>query len=173
MNKKDPFLYFRKSLTILKITFIMIGLVMSSLTHAKLQLKNKNIILTDKTDIINSNQQQQTKRTITGVVTDSKNGETLIGVNILIKGTNQGVITDFDGNYSIQVSGTKTILQFSYIGFETREIAVENLGIIDVKMKADDTTLDEVVVIGAGTQKKVSVTGAITSRKGESLRLPT
>ena len=170
MNKKDPFLYFRKSLTILKITFIMIGLVMSSSTHAKFQLKN---LSADKTDIINSNQQQQTKRTITGVVTDSKNGETLIGVNILIKGTNQGVITDFDGNYSIQVSGTKTILQFSYIGFETREIAVENLGLIDVKMKADDTTLDEVVVIGAGTQKKVSVTGAITSMKGESLRLPT
>lgn len=135
-------------------------------------IKDKNIILANKTTE-STESQQKVNRNITGTVTDAANGETLIGVNIIIKGTSQGVVTDFDGNYSIDVPGPKTVLQYSYIGFETREITVENLGVIDVKMKSDDTTLEEVVVIGAGTQKKVSVTGAITSMKGESLRLPT
>ena len=135
-------------------------------------IKDKNIIIANKTTRVTETQ-QQAKRTITGVVTDAGNGETLIGVNIIIKGTSQGVITDYDGKYTIEVSGKSTVLQFTYIGFEMREITVDNLGVIDVKMKADDTTLEEVVVIGAGTQKKVSVTGAITSMKGESLRLPT
>lgn len=132
--------------------------------------REKNIILTSNTSTA---AQQQTKRTITGTVTDAANGETLIGVNIIIKGLNQGVITDLDGNYSIEVSGKNTVLLFSYIGFETQEIAVDNLGVIDVKLHPDDTTLDEVIIIGAGTQKKVSVTGAITNIKGEALRLPT
>lgn len=120
-----------------------------------------------------ASESNQQKRTITGTVVDATNGETLIGVNIVIKGTTQGVISDFDGNYTIDVPNSKSVLQFSYIGFETQEIVVENLGVIDVKLKPDDTTLEEVVVIGAGTQKKVSVTGAITSTKGSSLRLPT
>lgn len=147
-------------------------IVVSMFPNHSVVVKDKNIILTNKTTTIGESQ-QKASRNITGTVTDASNGETLIGVNIVIKGTTQGVITDFDGNYSIQVPGAKTVLQYSYIGFETREITVENLGVIDVKMKADDTTLEEVVVIGAGTQKKVSVTGAITSMKGESLRLPT
>lgn len=120
-----------------------------------------------------ANESNQQKRTITGTVVDAANGETLIGVNIVIKGTTQGVVSDFDGNYTIDVPSSKSVLQFSYIGFETQEIVVENLGVIDVKLRPDDTTLEEVVVIGAGTQKKVSVTGAITSTKGSSLRLPT
>lgn len=131
-------------------------------------MRGNNVIIRKNLD---SN--QNTNRIVTGTVVDASNGETLIGVNIVIKGTTQGVVTDFDGNYSIQVPSNRTILQFSYIGFDTQEIVVDNLGVIDVKMKADDQTLEEVVVIGAGTQKKVSVTGAITSTKGSSLRLPT
>lgn len=116
--------------------------------------------------------QQNIRRTITGTVVDASNGETLIGVNIVIKGTTEGVVTDVDGNYSIVVPSSKAILQFTYIGFQQQDIVVDNLGVIDVKMNPDDTTLEEVVVIGAGTQKKVSVTGSITSTKGTALKSP-
>lgn len=116
--------------------------------------------------------QQKKSRTISGVVTDASDGTPIIGANIKVKGSNTGVISDIDGNYSIQITGSRVILEFSYIGYRKREIPVDDLGVINVKMESDNALLDEVVIVGAGTQKKVSVTGAITSVKGLELKSP-
>ena len=112
------------------------------------------------------------KRTLIGTVTDASTGETLIGVNVVIKGTTQGTVTDLDGKFSIEVTG-KDEIEVSYIGYKTQTIEVGDLGILNVKMEGDNEVLDEVVVVGAGTQKKVSITGAITATEGLQLKAPT
>ena len=112
------------------------------------------------------------KRTLVGTVTDASTGETLIGVNVIIKGTTQGTVTDLDGKFSIEVTG-KDEIEISYIGYKTQTIEVGDLGILNVKMEGDNEVLDEVVVVGAGTQKKVSITGAITATEGIQLKAPT
>ena len=116
--------------------------------------------------------QQKKGRTVTGTITDAVDGSPLIGVNIKLKGTTTGVISDIDGNYSIEVDSRKSILIFSYIGYKTREVPVEDLGVINVKLTSDNELLDEVVIVGSGTPKKVSVTGAISSVKGAALKAP-
>lgn len=116
--------------------------------------------------------QQKKGRTVTGTITDAVDGSPLIGVNIKLKGTTTGVISDIDGNYSIEVDSRKSMLIFSYIGYKTREVPVEDLGVINVKLTSDNELLDEVVIVGSGTQKKVSVTGAISSVKGAALKAP-
>lgn len=115
---------------------------------------------------------QQTKRTVTGHVTDAVDGSAVIGANVVIKGTKTGVITDIDGNFSIQVTGSDDVLVVSFIGYKPREVAVGDLGIVNVQLESGNEMLDEVVVVGAGTQRKVSVTGSISSVKGSSLATP-
>lgn len=103
---------------------------------------------------------------VQGKVIDSKQ-EPLIGVNVVVKGTTNGTITDFDGNFTLTVTKGET-LQFSYIGFTSKEVVANSSNLV-VEMKEDTETLDEVVVVGYGTQKKGSLTGAITAVKSEDL----
>lgn len=115
---------------------------------------------------------QQQSRIVTGKISDALDGTPVIGANIIIKGSQRGVITNLDGKYSIQVNSEKDMLVVSFVGYKTREIPVENLGVIDISLEPDNEVLDEVVVVGAGTQRKVSVTGSISSIKGASLKTP-
>ena len=117
-------------------------------------------------------QQPKKKRTVTGTVVDAENGDPVIGATVVVKGQKDGVITDLDGNFTIAISGSKTQLEFSYIGYRKKTVDVGDLGVINVKMESDNQLLSEVVVVGAGTQKKVSVTGSITSVKGLELKAP-
>lgn len=106
-----------------------------------------------------SSQQQQT--TVSGCVTDAT-GEPLIGVTVVIDGKNgAGAITDYDGNYTISVPGNAK-LRFSYIGYLSQTLAVAGKSKLDVVLKEDNAQLEEVVVVGFGTQKKESLTGAVT-----------
>ncbi len=100
--------------------------------------------------------------TITGKVTSPESSEGLPGVNVLIKGTSQGTVTDLAGDYSINVPSSEAVLVFSSIGFMTEEIAVGNQSAINVTMKEDIASLDEIVVVGYGKQKKVDLTGAVS-----------
>ena len=109
------------------------------------------------------------ERTITGVVTDSFK-EPLIGVSIVVQGTNTGVVTGLDGDYSIQVPPNAT-LDFSYVGMEKQSIKVGNQSVINVQMKEDSQMLAETVVIGYGSAKKRDLTGSITTLK--VMKLPT
>jgi TonB-linked SusC/RagA family outer membrane protein len=133
-------------------------------------IKGNEIIL--KVNAKETAQQSKKKRTITGTVTDADNGEPIIGASVLLKGQQEGVITDLDGNFSIAITGSKAQLEISYIGYKKKTVDVGDLGVINVKMESDNQLLSEVVVVGAGTQKKVSVTGSITSVKGMQLRSP-
>nr|WP_297658661.1 TonB-dependent receptor [uncultured Prevotella sp.] len=118
-------------------------------------------------------QQQKSSQTrqLTGTVTDASSGEPLIGVTIQIKNGKTGVVTDLDGHFTIDVTN-KTELVVSYLGYKTQTVMVGDLGVINIKMKPDDQQLDEVVVVGAGTSKKVSITGSISTVKGTLLKTP-
>ena len=103
---------------------------------------------------------------VTGKVVDNM-GEPMIGVSILEKGTTNGVITDIDGNYSLSVNQSATLV-FSYVGYITQELAAVS-GTLNVTLKEDTETLEEVVVVGYGVQKKSDLTGAISSVKTEDI----
>ena len=102
------------------------------------------------------------QRQITGTITDADNGDPLIGVNILVVGTNTGTVTDFDGNYRLSVPDDATQLQFSYTGYTTQTIDLGASNTISLQMSAG-TILDEVVVIGYGTVKREDATGSIVA----------
>jgi len=101
--------------------------------------------------------------TITGSITSAEDGQPIPGVNVLIKGTSKGTVTDMDGKYSIQVENEKTIIIFMFIGYKTQEIAVGGQVKVDVVLETDQTRIEEVVVVGYGTVKRSCVTGSIAS----------
>ncbi|WP_159475005.1 TonB-dependent receptor [Dyadobacter sp. 3J3] len=101
--------------------------------------------------------------TVKGKVTDQANGEGLPGVNVVIKGSQIGTATDENGNFSLEVPDKNVMLVFSFVGYEKQEIALANRLKIDVVLAADNKSLDEVIVVGFGTQKKINSTGAIST----------
>ncbi|RAV28622.1 SusC/RagA family TonB-linked outer membrane protein [Sinomicrobium soli] len=100
---------------------------------------------------------------ISGSVFSSQDGEPLPGVNIVIQGTSEGTVTDFDGKYSLTVHTENPVLVFSYVGFKSQSVAAGNKTVVDVGMEEDLSALDEVIVVGYGTQRRRDVTGAISS----------
>ena len=112
---------------------------------------------------------QQTK-TVTGQIVDSK-GETIIGANIMEKGTTNGTITDFDGKFSLTTAPNATLV-ISYIGYQSVELPVSQIKAGQtITLKEDTEVIDEVVVIGYGTQRKGDVTSAIASVKSEDFTI--
>ena len=110
---------------------------------------------------------QQGKK-VTGVVVDAT-GEPVIGANVVVKGTTNGTITDFDGNYTIEGVSASDVLVFSYIGYLSQEITVGNQAAINVTLSEDSQALEEVVVVGYGVMRKSDVTGSIGVAKGDEL----
>jgi TonB-linked SusC/RagA family outer membrane protein len=106
---------------------------------------------------------------VTGTVTDER-GEPMPGVTIIVEGTNVGTVTDFDGNYSIEADEGE-VLVFSFIGYEKQKRTVGSSNIISVKMVEDASSLDEVVVVGYGTQKKSDITGSVASIPKERMEM--
>ncbi|AXP82094.1 TonB-dependent Receptor Plug Domain protein [Mariniflexile rhizosphaerae] len=106
--------------------------------------------------------------TVSGVVTSSEDNMPVPGVNVIVKGTTRGVSTDFDGNYTIEVK-TGEVLEFSAVGLKTVAITISNQTTVNVIMETDIASLDEVVVVGYGTQKKADLTGSITTIKSEDI----
>lgn len=99
--------------------------------------------------------------TVTGRVTSEENPQGFPGVNVVIKGTTQGTVTDNNGNYSIEVPSQEAVLVFSSVGFVTREIAVGSRSVINIQMNPDVMALEELVVIGYGVQRKEDLTGSV------------
>ena len=110
------------------------------------------------------------KRQVKGKVIDTQ-GQGLIGVTIIIKETNVGIISDFDGYYAVDAEAGQTLV-FTYLGFKTQEVKIPSTFVIDIVMQEDITDLDEVVVVGMGTQRKVSVIGSISSVNVSELKTP-
>lgn len=109
---------------------------------------------------------QQTIKVTGKVIDNTKEG--MPGVNVQVKGGALGTITDVDGNYKIDVPNTKSVLVFSFIGYETQEIAVGNRTAINVTLSDDTQLLDEVVVVAYGTVRKGDLTGALTNMKPDA-----
>ncbi len=108
----------------------------------------------------------QAQTDLTGNVADAQTSEGLPGVNILIKGTTSGTVTDFDGNYTLSTNESD-ILVVSFVGFLSQEIVVGNKSVIDIRLELDIQSLEEIVVTGYGTQEKKEISSAITSVKEE------
>ncbi|MEN8249532.1 MAG: TonB-dependent receptor [Bacteroidota bacterium] len=102
-------------------------------------------------------------RTVTGTVTSSDDGLPIPGVNVVLEGTTTGSATDLDGNYKVSVTGENPVLVFSFIGYATQSITVGSQSVIDISLELDTKALEEVVVVGYGTQKKANLTGAVAS----------
>ena len=107
--------------------------------------------------------------TVKGKVTDAQTGETMIGLNVVIKGTVRGVTTDIDGNYTMTNCPPDAVLVFSYVGYEQLEVPVQGRTVVDAAITSSASLLDEVVVIGYGTSSRKDITGAVTSVKGKDL----
>lgn len=134
-------------------------------TGINYELEGTHIILT--TEAIKDLHAQQQAKTVTGTVTDVS-GEPIIGANIRIKGTTTGTITDIDGNFSIEAE-PQSVIEVSYIGYLTQETIINNQKSIRFLLKEDTKTLDEVVVIGYGVQKKADLTGSVANINTEKL----
>lgn len=106
---------------------------------------------------------------VSGTVTSAATGETLPGVTVVVKGTGTGTVTDLDGNFTIDVPNEEDLLVFSSIGYLTQEIALNGRSVIDVILEEDVRSLEEVVVVGYGTQRKSDLTGSVASIKAEKL----
>lgn len=116
---------------------------------------------------LNNDVSQQKSKKITGTVVD-ETGLPVIGANVVQKGTTNGIITDVDGRFSLEIP-ENSILEISYIGYLAQSIPVENKSFFQIILKEDTQKLDEVVVVGFGTQKKVNLTGAVSAVSGDQL----
>ncbi len=112
----------------------------------------------------------QDEFTVSGTVVDSQTREPLPGVNILEKGTTNGTMTNFDGEFSIEVSSQNTVLVFSYVGFAPLEVEVNGRSTIDAVLELDSNALDEVVVVGYGTARRSDLTGSVVSISGSDIQ---
>ena len=107
-------------------------------------------------------------RTVSGTVTDASTGEALIGASVLVKGTSTGAVTDIDGNFSLELSERKT-LTISYVGYLSKEVKASPGANLEIQLESDSKSIDEVVIIAYGQQKKVTVTGSLSNVSGKEL----
>ncbi|CAN0495762.1 unnamed protein product [Scytosiphon promiscuus] len=105
---------------------------------------------------------------VSGKIISAADGEPLPGVSILIKGTSNGTTSNLDGNFTLEVM-PEDVLKFSYIGYQSQELTVGNQTQINLSLQEDQEQLEEVIVVGYGTQKKASVTGSVASVDAEDL----
>ena len=109
------------------------------------------------------------QRRVTGTITDSKTGDALPGVNVVIQGTVTGTVTDVNGSYSINVPGPASVLTFSFLGYISQSITVGNQSVVNVSFVEEVTALEEVVVVGYGTQSKINLTGSVGAVRGSEI----
>lgn len=133
-------------------------------------IKDNNVVIRKKA--LNKEKEKLLQHSISGRVRDEQ-GKPIAGVTILIKGSTAGTTSDSEGKYSIQGVSERQILIFKSLNYETQEIVVTNQAIIDVVLKEQISSLNEVVVIGYGTQRRKDVTGAVSSVKGSDLNIST
>ncbi len=131
-------------------------------------IRDRQVIIKKEKQLRSDFSSVQQQKTVKGKVID-EDGLALPGVAIVVKGSTIGTVTDLDGNYSISSVTNNTTLVFSFVGMLTQDVLVEDLTTIDVSMKASTIGLDEVVAIGYGTQKKSSITGAISTVKADKI----
>lgn len=138
-------------------------------TNVKYSIIDRKIILAPNLNIQGGMAYLAQQQAITGTITDSETGQPMPGVNIQVRGTTIGVISDINGRFSLEVPDKNVTLIFSFIGYAIQEIPLDGRSILNVSLISELIGLDEVVVVGYGTQKKINVTGSITQIKTEEL----
>ena len=139
-------------------------------TSCTYRISDRQVFISGK--VADSTAQQQNKRKITGRVTDTK-GEPLIGVNVTVEGDSNGSITNMDGLYELYINKKSVLLKFTYIGFKTSEIRTNaSTNIYDVILEEQVNELEETVIVGYGTQRKISNIGAQSTMKMEDIKTP-
>src|SRR5574344_986657 len=128
----------------------------------KYAFENDYVILTKKSALTQITEQQNRGKKITGSVVDNS-GEPIIGASVVVKGTTNGTITDVDGHFVLMDAPNNATLVISYVGYVTQNIAISGKSAVKVQLLEDTKTLEEVVVVGYGTQKKANLTGAVSS----------
>ena len=123
-----------------------------------------------KVDPLTETSSPEVEKTITGQVTDLSTDESLPGVNVVVKNTTVGTVTDIDGNYRLTVANDAQTLVFSSVGYLKKEVAIGNQTVINLTMSQDIQSLQEVVVVGYGTQKKSDIVGSVASVSSERLK---
>jgi TonB-linked SusC/RagA family outer membrane protein len=156
LRQQKPEKSFHKLLLTMKImTFVLV----SGLTLPSFSLTPGNL---------SADEQQQIK--VSGTITDASTGEAMVGVNVQVKGTATGAISDVNGKYNLVATSPNATLVFSFIGYVSQEVALGGRTTVDVALAGELTNLEEVVVVGYSTQKKVSVTGSVVTAKGDDLK---
>lgn len=138
---------------------------LSAQANFKYQVNQGNILIARNDDLLGTGLQQTI---VKGLISDEL-GQPLPGASILEKGTLNGVSSDFDGNYSIEVSSSDAVLVFSYLGYSSREVPVDGQSVVNIQLQPDAGQLDEVVVIGYGTTTKEKFNGAVSKVESEKL----
>ena len=133
-------------------------------TSVKFEIEGRIIILSKSETLGNESSTSRKSRVITGRITDSE-GITLPGATISVKGTNIGTITDVNGSFRLEIPENATTLLFSFVGYDSVEMLIEDNSIFDVSLTDSSVGLDEIVVVGFGVQKRVNLTGAVTQIK--------
>lgn len=136
-------------------------------TDVKYAVYDRQIILTDieAPGILNAQQQAQ----VSGKVTDAASGQPLPGVNVIVSGTTSGVLTDTEGKFSINLPNADATLEFTFIGYNKIVVPVQGKTTLNIEMVVNTTILDEIVVVGYGTQRKSDITGSVVSVSNEQI----
>ena len=144
---------------------------------AALHGSNYESVITQRGEIVLREKEKETvveleelQTTVTGRVTDSETNEVLVGVTVVVGGTNVGTTTDTEGNFSLNVPDDGETLVFSYVGYVSQEVSIDGQTEINVALVPDVAMLDDVVVVGYGTQQRREVTGSVSSIRGEQVR---
>ena len=151
------------------VMFLIITVPLLLLPGLKLSATSSDFKLPEKNMTVENNAGDMQQLNIRGIVSDAKTGEALPGVSIVVKGTAIGVNSDINGNYSLKVDNSNAALIFSFIGYVPQEIQVSGRSKIDVALSVDITTLEEVIVVGYGTQKRSDITGTVASLSKDRL----
>ncbi|HEX3010389.1 MAG TPA: SusC/RagA family TonB-linked outer membrane protein, partial [Bacteroidales bacterium] len=165
-NSGISFLFYDDAIDLKKnITVSAIDCPLSELLDKILKDTNLTYKVYDNKFIVVSPVEAVQQQTITGTITDAANNEPLPGVNITIEGTTLGAVSDIDGKFSINVPSTNAVLVFSFVGYNTEKVTLTGQATLSVSLIPDIKSLEEVVVVGYGTQKKVNMTGAVSAVK--------
>ncbi len=177
IGEKSEFSFWYKSNVIdenKKITINVKNLTVDKILDLALNEQKLNYLIKDRVILIYDGTKnemlvkQSTK--ISGKIIDASTGDALPGVNVLVEGTTIGVVSDMDGKYTLDVPTSKSVLVFSFVGYNTERVEVGNRTSIDVSMISDIKSLDEIVVVGYGVQKKTNLTTAITKISDGSIK---
>ncbi|RXF68634.1 TonB-dependent receptor [Arcticibacter tournemirensis] len=155
-----------------KVSISAKGSTLSEMLQQVLPPMGLTFNVTGEVIVIKSSSESQAEAlrfTVSGTVTDQKTGDPLPGVSVKVKGSTLGTVTNIQGKYSIDVPGARSVLVFSFVGFENEELEVSQTAVLNVVMKEKNNSLEEVVVVGYGTQKKVNVIGSVATINSKTI----